>query len=351
MLKNADFETGVTTSTNTTTTPSRWSGSGTTGVMNCAYMQSSTGASCLDSGSTYLATLLQSSALSQTVSVTAGYMYAVSFDARYDSRCPSPSFTAVGSACYSSSAGPTVTFDQAATNCASIRGKIAYPTDATSNTNLRNYANSLYGSGVRIWLGINDKATPLQWVDNTFGTTPSYYSWYPGEPNNAGGSERCAELYTSDRWNDIGCGNTRSYVCQMDMTPSPAIAVTMGADTFSSSVALTTTMTRYSFSFVASVTNSTAQFMLQSVCSRYCSIDIDNIVLVGPSESDSSNADVNADADAEHMPSNVVMLMAYLVQICDKLVRPCHLIYVSVCEYVYLHSFSEFVYVASAIPR
>ena len=50
------------------------------------------------------------------------------------------------------------------------------------------------------------------WLD---GTPWDYDNWAPGAPN--GGNENCIRMYESDpdgRWNDIECGEERTFVCK-----------------------------------------------------------------------------------------------------------------------------------------
>ena len=48
------------------------------------------------------------------------------------------------------------------------------------------------------WIGY--KKPWGHWED---GRRPTYLHWKPGEPNNYGGNEGCAEIHTSGQWNDI----------------------------------------------------------------------------------------------------------------------------------------------------
>eukprot|EP00486_Rosalina_sp_Unknown_P004046 CAMPEP_0201578152 /NCGR_PEP_ID=MMETSP0190_2-20130828/24902_1 /ASSEMBLY_ACC=CAM_ASM_000263 /TAXON_ID=37353 /ORGANISM="Rosalina sp." /LENGTH=201 /DNA_ID=CAMNT_0048011015 /DNA_START=102 /DNA_END=704 /DNA_ORIENTATION=+ len=49
------------------------------------------------------------------------------------------------------------------------------------------------------------------WED---GRRPTYLHWKPGEPNNYGGNEGCAEIHTSGQWNDIKCTLSRIGICE-----------------------------------------------------------------------------------------------------------------------------------------
>lgn len=52
------------------------------------------------------------------------------------------------------------------------------------------------------------------WVWDTDGTPISPTHWNGGEPNNSGGYEPCLQMYTSGRWNDLGCNYNLQIVCQ-----------------------------------------------------------------------------------------------------------------------------------------
>ena len=53
------------------------------------------------------------------------------------------------------------------------------------------------------------------WVDESLLT---YTNWYTGEPNDKGGAEDCAELYSpfyGVKWNDKSCNRSVRYVCEI----------------------------------------------------------------------------------------------------------------------------------------
>ena len=75
---------------------------------------------------------------------------------------------------------------------------------------------------MKVWIGFNNLKTKaaFEWVD---GSDVSFKYWAPGEPNNEGGPENCAELYVKPspefknityKWNDFKCDRLNNYVCR-----------------------------------------------------------------------------------------------------------------------------------------
>ncbi len=65
----------------------------------------------------------------------------------------------------------------------------------------------------RAWIGFTDEVQQGRWTTVT-GHRMRYSHWRPGEPNNAGGHEHCAEWYTADGgWNDIQCEQPHVGIC------------------------------------------------------------------------------------------------------------------------------------------
>lgn len=60
------------------------------------------------------------------------------------------------------------------------------------------------------WIGLQRPFS--KWDDGT--DSEVFNNWAPGEPNNAGYNENCAEMYAGNgKWNDLGCTAKRYFLC------------------------------------------------------------------------------------------------------------------------------------------
>ncbi|XP_055612793.1 lectin-like [Uranotaenia lowii] len=93
----------------------------------------------------------------------------------------------------------------------------------TSDVDFNNYRLAISADmNGNWWIGAVDfGASPgsFVWITNGKGvSSPSgYTNWYPNEPNNLNGVERCMELRTQF-WNDADCSLQRNVVCQQKTT-------------------------------------------------------------------------------------------------------------------------------------
>lgn len=63
------------------------------------------------------------------------------------------------------------------------------------------------------WIGLTDLAVEGDWRD-VYGQTPAFTSWHPGEPNDSGAGEDCAQVWGQGGWNDAECISTYAFVCE-----------------------------------------------------------------------------------------------------------------------------------------
>ncbi|QSQ12537.1 lectin-like protein [Myxococcus landrumensis] len=69
-------------------------------------------------------------------------------------------------------------------------------------------ANVISGTSNSVWINFTDRYQEGTWgVDR-------YANWSAGEPNNAGGNERCAETLPNGAWNDTACSDLRRHACK-----------------------------------------------------------------------------------------------------------------------------------------
>ncbi|MEW5847724.1 MAG: Ig-like domain-containing protein [Myxococcota bacterium] len=104
-------------------------------------------------------------------------------------------------------------WNDAESGCTFRGGHLTVPTLAAEN----DLVQSLAG-GARAWIGLNDVATEGTWVSTT-GEAVTFTDWYPGQPDNFGGAEHCAEILLTAfdpqaRWSDRPCSETIAYICE-----------------------------------------------------------------------------------------------------------------------------------------
>ncbi|XP_034515224.1 C-type lectin domain family 4 member K isoform X4 [Ailuropoda melanoleuca] len=79
--------------------------------------------------------------------------------------------------------------------------------------------------GLFYWIGLTKAGSEgdWYWVDNTpFDKDLSARFWIPGEPNNFGSNEHCANIKASSlqSWNDASCDNKLFFICKRPYIPS-----------------------------------------------------------------------------------------------------------------------------------
>ncbi|KAM8787324.1 C-type lectin domain family 4 member K [Rhynchonycteris naso] len=79
--------------------------------------------------------------------------------------------------------------------------------------------------GLTHWIGLTKAGSEgnWHWVDDTpFNKVQSIRFWIPGEPNNTGNNEHCANLSVSSlqSWNDASCDRAFLFICKRPYIPS-----------------------------------------------------------------------------------------------------------------------------------
>lgn len=65
------------------------------------------------------------------------------------------------------------------------------------------------------WIGVTDRAKEGTWVWED-GSTDPVVNWGPGEPNNGGSVEHCAQVYDILKFNDISCSAKLNVLCETE---------------------------------------------------------------------------------------------------------------------------------------
>ena len=67
-----------------------------------------------------------------------------------------------------------------------------------------------------VWLALYRRAADQKfyWIDDT-PVAGGFTWWRPGEPNNHRNIERCAEMFSTGKWNDLPCGYHRRFICKL----------------------------------------------------------------------------------------------------------------------------------------
>ena len=103
-------------------------------------------------------------------------------------------------------------------NCQDRGGWLVDIVDAEENafvhSNLHDYWNWHH-----IGLTDQDDEGTFKWVT---GSNLEYNNFWPGEPNNSGGKEDCAEMRYSGLWNDVSCSKEQYFICEKDNEDVPS---------------------------------------------------------------------------------------------------------------------------------
>lgn len=132
------------------------------------------------------------------------------------------------------------TWGAAQATAVALGGNLVTITDAAEQAFVYGTFGNSVGADRMLWIGLNDVA-----VEGTFvwvsGEPVTYTNWFPGEPNNANGSEDYGHMFDASRaslgvtpgtWNDasrVGTAYGVVEVIGLAAVPEPASAVLLAA--------------------------------------------------------------------------------------------------------------------------
>lgn len=112
-------------------------------------------------------------------------------------------------------------FDAARKICGRDQGVLAVPRNAAANDEAAAKLAAHMDHADRMWLGATDEAGEGSWsrLRHGAGTLAlSFESWAAGQPD-GGSAENCVEMWTTGKWNDAPCGDSKVYACEVPQTP------------------------------------------------------------------------------------------------------------------------------------
>jgi hypothetical protein len=127
--------------------------------------------------------------------------------------CNDCTLFAIGERSYAFCPG-AATWDAARGHCTGLGGDLLRIDDEAENTAVAQLPEPAPGAGGGWFIGLSDAASrgAFTWVD---GGPLSFTAWLPGEPNDGGADEDCAEMdQVGGGWNDVPCSMTRAFVCE-----------------------------------------------------------------------------------------------------------------------------------------
>lgn len=113
--------------------------------------------------------------------------------------------------CYRLTSSPK-TWEGARAECVAWGGDLV----AIGSPDEQGFVTTLASPDASHWLGLNDIAAEGSFVWSS-GEAAGYMNWWPGEPNDSGGVEDCAQIYPAANnfhWNDLNCAVELVGVCE-----------------------------------------------------------------------------------------------------------------------------------------
>jgi hypothetical protein len=115
-----------------------------------------------------------------------------------------------------------LTWQAAMSRCADHDGHLARIPTRVDEEGLRAAVGSPVPAA-SLWIDLRRTSDGWRWGEG--GPQLTAAAWHPGEPNDVGGTEDCAEWSTSTgRWNDLHCGSARAVLCELSSSSSEACA-------------------------------------------------------------------------------------------------------------------------------
>ena len=112
------------------------------------------------------------------------------------------------------------TYEKALAHCKNEGGKLAEPKSAEANNDIVTLAiNSISGSFIGVWIGIDDKSQEGYFRYASDNTSITYTDWDTAEPYGGHPEEDCVMLLKWPqalrfKWHDGICSEKKSFVCE-----------------------------------------------------------------------------------------------------------------------------------------
>ncbi|KAK7113645.1 hypothetical protein V1264_012895 [Littorina saxatilis] len=96
--------------------------------------------------------------------------------------------------------------------CEMLNANLATITSSSENSAVARMVKS--AGAYDAWVGLNDFAKEGSFHGIKSSSRASYTCWKSGQPNNFGGNQNCAALYSNMFWHDDNCSLSKMFVCE-----------------------------------------------------------------------------------------------------------------------------------------
>ncbi|XP_019637864.1 PREDICTED: perlucin-like [Branchiostoma belcheri] len=117
------------------------------------------------------------------------------------------------------------TYSEARSTCQAAGGHLAVPREEEIHAFVTSFLYTKYlsssSSDPQIYFGLTDQKVKGIWMWDDGSKLSGWSNWYPGEPHDLSGTERCAEWRLAifgDFWIDDECDLKNYYVCEVSAT-------------------------------------------------------------------------------------------------------------------------------------